>query len=55
MVQIYTFFHITNCDIAAWMRRLSTIHIACGKIDVDPTLILSASACGDVHTCVGSC
>jgi len=32
MVQIYTFFHITNCDAAAWMRSLSTIHIGVEKL-----------------------
>src|SRR5216684_700486 len=48
MVQIYTFFHITNCDVAAWVRGLSTIHIACGEIDVDPRLIRSVA---DVETC----
>src|SRR5712691_10548243 len=55
MVQIYTFFHITNSEIAAQVRRLSTIHIACGEIDVDPRLILLVVLCGDVHSCVGSC
>jgi hypothetical protein len=48
MVQIYTFFHITNCEAAAWVRRLSTIHMQCGEIDVDPRLILFAA---DVETC----
>src|SRR6266849_9887104 len=48
MVQIYTFFHITNCDVAAWLRSLSTIHTVCGEIDVDPRLILSPPR---VETC----
>src|SRR5689334_20188466 len=54
-VQIFGFFHITNPVAVAWVRHLSTIHIACGEIDVDRSLIAGGSRCGEVHTCVGSC
>src|SRR4029077_1203061 len=55
MVQICTFFHITNRDQPSSLRCLSTIHIACGENGVDGTLILPPWKCGDVHTHVGCC
>src|SRR5438309_6613710 len=55
MVQIYPFFHITNYYCVAPLPRLSTIHIACGEMDVDAALTPSCAACGEVQNHVGSC